>query len=248
VSDQTPESEGWQDFYKDLPSTPPAPTAKPLNIKRIVTLAIALPLAVLLGGWITTWLRTPSEPLANTGAERPAVAIPPVVVDKIVSPTPTAPARKITIAAPDKLGGRTRSTEAALVKAAADSQAMLSGMPQATNGIAVFYGSTAKRNVVFVKALTTKVTATPSAEDPIAFLTLMMIEPGIKVVKEVKTVDAGPLGGFAACGEFDVKGVQVAGCAWGDESSIGGILWYEKSMQKAQAEFHALRAEIEEIG
>jgi hypothetical protein len=67
-------------------------------------------------------------------------------------------------------------------------------------------------------------------------------------VTEFKTVDAGPLGGDAKCGDGKTDGVKVGVCAWADRGSLGMIVIYFKSAAELQRQFVTMRGEIEQKG
>ena len=242
--DQTPVSDDWQDFYKNPPPPPPPPPVKSVTGKRIALFA-AIVLGLVLGQWVVRWALTPTNPTTDTAADqRPARVAPlaPELIEKLLSPTPTAPAPRITVTSPDKLGGRSKNTEADLTKMASDTGTRLNGLPQATAVVSQFYGSHSKKNLTTVIAAAAKV----AQSDLDIFVNNALI--GSEVVKQPATYDAGPLGGKAMCGQGSAKGIQFAICGWADEGSVGVIIWYYTSVEKAQAEFHAVRASIEQVG
>lgn len=239
MTEPTPETDNWQDFYTN-PPPPQPPQSKPVNVKRIVALAVAVPIVALLVGWLVWWGRTPSEP-TPPAAEPPAAQVPAELLEKLVPPSPTAPARKFTILDPAKLGGRAKSTDPELTKVASDMGARLKALPQDSTSVSAFYGSHAKKNLVLVLAGTEKV----AQSDLDTLIKNSMV--GVEEVKRPSISNAGPLGGYAECGEGKAQGIQISYCAWVDDGTIGIIAWYYKTMEKAQAEFHAMRAEVETI-
>jgi hypothetical protein len=237
VTEPTPEADNWQDFYKN-PAPPPPPQPKPFNVKRLVGICLAIPLVALLVGWLV-WGRTSGEP-APTAKQQPAAQVP-VELEKLLPPSPTPPARKITVVAPDKLSGRSKSTDPELTKVATDEGTRMQALPQVSSVAAAVYGSHAKKNVILVLAAAAKA----SASDADTFVNNAIT--GSDVVTQPAMFDAGPLGGRAVCGEAKSKGVSYAICGWADEGSLGIIICYYTSMAKLQAEFYALRAEVEKI-
>ena len=65
-------------------------------------------------------------------------------------------------------------------------------------------------------------------------------------VGEMKTVDAGPLGGQAKCGDAKAAEVPLGLCVWSDQGSVGVIGMYFKTGAQAQAEFVTMRGQIEQ--
>ena len=191
---------------------------------------------------VVRWALTPTTPTTRAVEQPPAVVIPPAVLEHLLSPTPTAAARQIAVAAPEKLGGRAKSTDPALTKVATDEGVRLQGIPNVRSVAAAVYGSHAKKNVMLILAA-----AAPKipASDADTFVNNALI--GSDVVVQPATYEAGSLGGRGVCAEAKSKGVQYAICGWADEGSVGIIICYYTSVAKLQTQFHALRAEIEKV-
>jgi hypothetical protein len=113
--------------------------------------------------------------------------------------------------------------------------------PGATNSIGNLYGTVGKQDIVVVAA------AQAPVDDPAKTLDQMFSSFGIGGLKVSSIVSAptGSLGGSAKCGAADASGETMALCSWADDGSIGMLIWYDKTVAKAKAEFPRLRAQIE---
>ena len=60
----------------------------------------------------------------------------------------------------------------------------------------------------------------------------------------IKTVDAGPLGGSAKCADGGFEDVKVGYCAWADRGSVGIVVLYFSTGDKAAAELVQIRSEV----
>lgn len=113
-------------------------------------------------------------------------------------------------------------------------------LPGVTSTVGGFYGEPEKQDLIMIFGASA-VLADPKKELADAEKSLS----GSLGVTELKTVDAGPLGGEAKCGDGKTAGVPVAVCVWADRGSFGMIVTYFKSAAEAQSEFVAMRGEIE---
>lgn len=59
------------------------------------------------------------------------------------------------------------------------------------------------------------------------------------------SVDAGPLGGHAQCGNSVTGGVKLAVCGWADHGSLGMIMFFGRGVTEAERLFLDFRQEIE---
>jgi hypothetical protein len=68
-------------------------------------------------------------------------------------------------------------------------------------------------------------------------------------VKNIKDVEAGPLGGQAKCGDGEIAdsgaALPLGICAWSDKGSVGMIGVYNVKGAEAYKNFLAMRAEVE---
>ncbi|MEH0975146.1 hypothetical protein V6U77_28860 [Micromonospora sp. CPCC 205546] len=157
------------------------------------------------------------------------------------SPEPsTAP--QIRVVTPETLGGRPKSTELALRKAADDMvRELRSSVRGSTGVVGAFYGSADKRDMVMVIAASTFV-LNPEGE----------LDDAVKgiskdlAVKRLTTIAPGPLGGLAKCGDGESAGVPLGVCAWADHGSVGLIVMFFSSSAATAAEFVTIRGQIEQ--
>lgn len=206
-------------------------------------MVIVVPVMIVVGRMVADWALSPPEPDPAAQQQRqPAVTVPDIGIAAPVSPTPTAPARKVTVVTPDKLGGRSKNTEAGLTKMSSDDAIRLNGIPKVTATVGQFYGSNGRKDLLLVLAA-----AAPGIAASNLDVLITNATTGAEVVKPPTTVDAGPLGGTAKCAEAKVQGNLVSICGWLDEGSIGLIGFYYVGLDKASAEFPARRAEVEKV-
>ena len=154
-------------------------------------------------------------------------------------------APKVTIAEPQKLGGRAKIEQdkeyAPLLKALEKIEDELAARPGAKNSFGALYADPTGENTITV--LATEATI----PNPRKEVTAMLAQQG--VVTGVAPAATGTLGGVAECGsEPDPDGDpdrDVVVCGWADEGSAGMITWISVDDNEARAEFPKLRAEIE---
>jgi hypothetical protein len=149
------------------------------------------------------------------------------------------------VVAPETLAGRSKITQPDLQVA---SDAMVAGlkadMPDATSTVAAYYGDVLAGDLIMIAAVS-GIVANPAAEVDQTFADL----PGAGMaVTNIQSVDPGPLGGEAKCGDGTAQGMSVGICSWADLGSIGLILMYNKTGAEAASEFVAIRGAIEQPG
>ncbi len=150
-------------------------------------------------------------------------------------------AAKTRLVEPETLGGRPKATDPQLLSAADELKTGINGVvPGATSVIGGIYGDPAKQDLVLI-AGASGLLADPKKELNDA-IDGMSSDLGIK---ELKPVDAGPLGGEAKCGDGNGGGVPLGVCVWADRGSLGIIVSYFKSAADLKPEFVAMRGEIE---
>jgi hypothetical protein len=151
-------------------------------------------------------------------------------------------ASKTRLVTPETLAGRPKITEAAL-QAAADDMVKSIGndVPQATSTVGAFYGDPAKKDMIMIAGASALI-VDPSKELDNAMRG--MVTGGLKITN-VKSVEPGPLGGVAKCGDADIKEVQAGACAWADRGSLGIVFIYFKTGAQAASELVQIRGEIE---
>ncbi|MEH1164523.1 hypothetical protein V6V47_03955 [Micromonospora sp. CPCC 205539] len=199
-----------------LSAGPPAP--KKSKAGKIILIVLAVVLVLCLGGAAITWFAVKDE------------------VGDVVDATKTR------VSAPATLAGRAKNTDPQLQKAADD---MVAGMKATakneTGAVGAFYGDPAKKDL-FMIAAASGVMADPKKElDDL--VTGLSSQVG---VASMATVEAGPLGGEARCGDGKIEDVPVGICAWADRGSVGMVISYYKTADQVKAEFVTIRGQIEQ--
>ena len=90
-------------------------------------------------------------------------------------------------------------------------------VPNARDTVAAFYGDPAKKDMVMLVAIS-GLLADPGKELDDTFTS--MNTSGLPV-KNIKTVEAGPLGGEAKCGDATAAGQPLGVCVWTDRAASG---------------------------
>jgi hypothetical protein len=116
---------------------------------------------------------------------------------------------------------------------------MKKDIPSATSTIGAFYGNPAKKDMVMVAGASAPV-ADPAKELEEALTGL----GGDLKVTNFKSVEPGPLGGVAKCGDGDADGAPVGLCVWADKGSVGVIGVFFKTGDQAKAELVKIRGEV----
>lgn len=65
-------------------------------------------------------------------------------------------------------------------------------------------------------------------------------------VTNMASVEPGPLGGEARCGDGKAEGLALGVCVWADRGSEGMVVMYFKSAEQAKAEFVTIRGQVEQ--
>ncbi|MEU4691586.1 hypothetical protein [Actinoplanes sp. NPDC023714] len=152
------------------------------------------------------------------------------------------PVPMVAIVEPPTLGGRAPLTDDRFTAAAAVMEEGLAAYEDATNAFSAFYGKPESRDVVVVSAVARPV----ASADAALFGALRGLIKGGLAVEGIAPVDPGPLGGAAKCGDaVDADGVGIAVCGWADEGSLGVLMWYFSTADRATTEFVELRGKIE---
>ncbi|WP_165945704.1 hypothetical protein, partial [Micromonospora sp. KC606] len=195
------------------------PVAKKSNVGKIVLISLAAVLVLCLGGVAVTIFALKDE--AKEAVE----------------------AVNTRVVAPDTLAGRAKATDPSLLAGAKELEAELNkSLPDATSTAGAFYGTVEQKDLVMVAA------ASGLNTDPAKTLEDTLTGAGQTDVrfKEMKSVDAGPLGGLAKCGDAEASSVPLGVCVWSDKGSIGMIIIYFKSGQEAAAELPTMRGQIQQ--
>jgi hypothetical protein len=149
-------------------------------------------------------------------------------------------AQKISLSAPETLGGRPKSDSTELTASAKEmEEQMRRDLTSATSTVGGFYGKPEDQNLVIAGA---------AGPNPFPDVTLKQFLAGVQTevkLENVEDVEPGPLGGKARCGEGKEQDIQVSICVWSDAGSVGMITMYGKPVADLKNEFVALRGEIE---
>jgi hypothetical protein len=195
----------------------PLPPKKKSSVGKILLIVLAVVLVLCVGGGVATWFAAKDK------------------VGEVVQATKTR------LVEPPTLAGRAKVSDPALQTAATQMKSEIAkDVPNATSTAGAFYGDPAKKDLVMI-AGASGVIADPQKEMANA---ITAITPQLGA-KEFKTVDAGPLGGEAKCGDGKAQEVPVAVCIWVDKGSLGMVVVYFKSATEIQQEFVTMRGEIE---
>ncbi|MFB9239861.1 hypothetical protein ACFFWC_30785 [Plantactinospora siamensis] len=209
-----------QSYPNPYGGVPGATPPKKSRAGRIVLIVLAVVVLLCAGGGTAVWFAVKDD------------------VGDVVSAT------KIRVAAPDQLNGRPKSTEPQVQKLGDQMKSgMESALPQSTSTVGQFYGSIAKRNLVMVTAASGRVIdKNKQVDDAIREFG----QSGPKI-KDVHTIEPGPLGGVVKCGDADASSdVPVGVCVWADGGSVGLIGMFFKSADDVEKEFVDMRGQIEQ--
>ncbi|WP_327030893.1 hypothetical protein OG989_15540 [Micromonospora sp. NBC_01740] len=196
---------------------PPAPRKS--NAGKIVLISLAVVLVLCLGG---------------------AAIVAFAVKDDVKE---TVDATRTRVVAPATLAGRPRATDPTLQAGARELEAELNKtIPGASSTVGEFYGTLTGRNLVMIAA------ASGLNPDPAKTLedTIRGARTSDVRLGEMKTVDPGPLGGEAKCGDAKAQDVPLGVCVWSDKGSVGMVIIYFKTGQQAHAEFATIRGQVEQ--
>ncbi|MEV4119550.1 hypothetical protein [Micromonospora sp. NPDC049645] len=194
------------------------PPAKKSNVGKIVLIVLAVVLVLCLGGVAITWFVVKDDVSAVVDASRTRVV------------------------APATLAGRPKLTDPELQNAADQAvTGMKSKAQNETSTVAAFYGDPTKQDLVMITGVSGLLTDLTKALDD--YVTGLATE---LTVGDMATVDAGPLGGEARCGDGKAQSVPLGICVWADRGSLGMVVMYFKSADQAKAEFTTIRGQVEQ--
>ena len=224
------------------PPIPPKPKSRTLPI---VLTIIGIVLVLCVGGGTAVALVVKNQDKKNaadtspTGTPTQTTDEP--TPDQTDETTPPAQTTKFTIAAPKTLGGRPKLNDDSLTGVTDALKSALGQVPGATNSVGALYGTISKKDIVVLAA------AEAQIDDPDTMLDLLFssASSGGDKVTNVTSAPTGSLGGAAKCGKATDTGTNMALCTWADKGSLGMLIWYDKSVAKAKAEFPRLRAQVE---
>ncbi|GII28887.1 hypothetical protein [Planotetraspora mira] len=199
---------------------PSAPPPKKRNVGKIATIGLAA-LGAVLGSTVVNYaLKDHTE---KTNAVQSGI--------------------RTHVVEPATLGGRPKIVDADL-RAVSDQVVATAkkAAPGATGTISAFYGDPAKQDMVMILGVSAHV---PSPEKAAGQLVSGMGSGGVKVTN-VKSVQPGPLGGAANCGDATIENIPTGVCTWADGNTMGMIVIYFKSGDQTGTELVKLRSEIEQ--
>jgi len=224
---------------------PPVPPKQKSRTLPIVLTIIGIVLVLCVGGGTAVALIVKNQDKKNaadtSSTTTPTQSTDEPTPDQTDQTTAPAPTTKVTVAAPKTLGGRPKLNYEALAGVSDTLKTALGQMPGATNSVSEIYGTISKQDMVVIAA------AEAPIDDPDTMRDLLFssASSGSGKVTEVTSAPTGSLGGSAKCGAATDSGTKMALCTWADSGSLGMLIWYDKSVAKAKAEFPKLRAQIE---
>ncbi|MEV4478546.1 hypothetical protein [Micromonospora coxensis] len=223
---------------------PPAPPPQRSRMGLILSLTLVGLLVLCFGGGGLAYVALSGDDKKPTPTPSPSVV--PTASDE-PEPTPSEseeevePAPEIRLVTPRTLNGRAKNTEPQLRRIADEMvRDMKNDVTNETSAVGAFYGSAAKRNMVMISGVSGPVLL-PEKEldDAIKSLSTSLS------VRKVASINPGPLGGVAKCGDGKSSGIALGVCVWADEGSVGMIVMFFSSASKAKAEFATIRGQVE---
>ncbi|MFR9774981.1 hypothetical protein ACL02O_02855 [Micromonospora sp. MS34] len=196
---------------------PAEPPKKKSSVGKILLIVLAVVVLLCVGGGTALYLATKDK------------------VSEVVDATKTR------VEAPATLAGKPKVDDPKLAGAAEQMKAQFNNdVPNATSTIGAFYGNPEKQDLMMIAGVSGLI-ADPDKE--LADATNGLAKE--MAVSNFKSVEPGPLGGNAKCGDGETAGVPVGVCVWTDKGSLGMILLYNKPAAELEKQFVAMRGEIE---
>ncbi|NUT33014.1 MAG: hypothetical protein HOV79_08065 [Hamadaea sp.] len=219
--------------------TSPPPT--PEQQRSRMWLWIALPLIVVL---LSCLGAAGGVLLAKRDAREAAPGGVGVTASPAASASPSARATTVVVRLPATLLGRAKTKDTTLLKSAEQAvkaqRSAESGTPQQI--LSTYYGSFAKKNLLFVLVVQGKV-----VDPEHLFATVKAALEAQRKGLKLADIEAGPLGGYAACGDSTVSGGQVASCLWVDAGSYAFIEFFGAKAAAVTTQFVQARGQIEKL-
>ncbi|GIJ80838.1 hypothetical protein SAMN05443287_101401 [Micromonospora phaseoli] len=194
------------------------PPKKKFGVGKIVLIVLAVLLVLCAGGATAVWF---------------------AVKDEV---TETVDASRTRLVAPDTLAGRPKITDPQLQQAADDMvREIQSTVQNETSAVGAFYGDPAQEDLVMI------VGASGLMSDP-----QQELDEAIKglstqlALTNMTSVDPGPLGGEASCGDGQSEDLPLGICVWADRGSVGTVVMFFSSRADAEAEFVTMRGQIQQ--
>jgi len=204
----------WRRFYEDAAARqapPPAPRKRKYGWVVATVAAIAV-LAVV--GWLagSWWLRPPDYA--------------------------GAPHIDVFLRAPDTIGDRDKNLGEEFKKSASDDVAAVGASPGIIDIQAAYYGTDRNKDLIYAIVM---MSSNPSTADILDELITASFSGGGAEVLSSESVDAGPLGGWAKCGEYRAGGMSQVFCAWADGGSRGLVAFFYTPLEKAKGQLPEIR-------
>ncbi|MDG4837487.1 hypothetical protein O7631_13255 [Micromonospora sp. WMMD967] len=213
-----PAQPGQQPYGDPHQFAGPPPAKKKSNVGKIVLIVLAVLLVCCLGGAVAIWFTVKDD------------------VGEVVDATKTR------LVAPATLAGRPKITEPEL-QAAADQMIteMKAEVQNETSTVGAFYGDPDKQDLVMIVGASGLLTdPKKELDDAINGLSTEL------TLTNLATVDPGPLGGDAKCGDGKAESVPLGVCVWADRGSLGMVVIYYKTAEQTKAEFVTIRGQVEQ--
>ena len=149
----------------------------------------------------------------------------------------------IRVVAPETLDNRAKATDHDLQASAQKAETgVKSAVPNATSVATGFYGTAEKKDLALIVAYSSvNLSPQKTLDDTITGISSSSMTP-----TGMHTVDAGPLGGVAKCGDAESSGVKLGICVWADGGSAGQFYSYFASADAAQKELASVRQAVEQ--
>lgn len=156
----------------------------------------------------------------------------------------TRSARTSVVRLPKTLLGLAKTTDKTLLASAEKAAKTQRASEAATSQVlATYYGSFAKKNLVFVLAVQGEVVDADHLFETVT-AALETQRKGLKLVE----IAPGPLGGRAACGDSTVSGGTIAECVWVDSGSYAFVEFFGAKAAAVQDKFVKARGQLETAG
>ncbi|MFI7022350.1 hypothetical protein [Micromonospora sp. NPDC049900] len=196
---------------------PPPPPPKKSHAGKIVLIVFAVLVVLCVGGGSVVWF---------------------VVRDTVGE---AVDASRTRVVAPETLAGRQKVTEPELQQLS-DSMVreLKSSIQNETGAVGAFYGNPSQENLVMIVAVS-GLMADPKRELDEA---VQAISTEL-TVSNMTSVEPGPLGGEARCGDGRAD-VALGICVWADRGSVGMIVLFWSSRDDAASEFLTIRGQVEQ--
>lgn len=221
-----------------MTSPPPTPEQQRSRLWLWIVLPLIVVLLSCLGAAGGVYLaRRDARSAAPSGVE---VTVTPSASG---SPSPSS-TTTVVVRLPAALLGRAKTKDATLLKSAEQAvKAQRSAQSDASQQVlATYYGSFAKKNLLFVMTVQGKV-VDPAHLFETVKAALEAQRKGLKLAQ----VEPGPLGGYAACGDSVVSGGQVASCLWVDSGSYAFIEFFGAKAAAVKTHFVQARGQLEKV-